>query len=241
MNEYTICGRNAVIELIKSGRDIDKLYIAQDLGGRMTDIISLAKAGGIIISYCDRRKLDSIATAHQGIVAMAAAKDYVEIDDILNVAKERGENPLIVICDGITDPHNLGAIIRSAETAGAHGVIIPKRRSAGLNDISSKSSAGALEHIAICKVGNIINAIRELKDKGVWIFGADSSGDTDMLAADFKGSSAIIIGSEGSGINELTRRNCDFLVSVKLKGKINSLNASTAAAVLLFTAAYQRP
>lgn len=241
MNEYTICGRNAVIELIKSGRAIDKLYIARDLNGRMTDIISLAKASNIIISYCDRRKLDSLSTAHQGIIAMAAAKEYVEIDDILNVAKERGENPLIVICDGITDPHNLGAIIRSAETAGAHGVIIPKRRSAGLSDVSSKSSAGALEHIAVCKVGNIINAIDELKNKGVWIFGADGSGNTDMLKADFKGSSAIVIGSEGSGISALTRKNCDFLVSIKLKGKINSLNASTAAAVLLFRAAYQRP
>lgn len=241
MNEYTICGRNAVIELIKSGRAIDKLYIARDLGGRMTDIISLAKADGIIISYCDRRKLDSLATAHQGIIAMAAAKEYVEIDDILSIAKDRGENPLIVICDGITDPHNLGAIIRSAETAGAHGVIIPKRRSAGLSEISSKSSAGALEHIAVCKVGNIVNAIDELKDKGVWIFGADGSGDTDMMIADFKGSSAIVIGSEGSGISDLTRKNCDFLVSIKLKGNINSLNASTAAAVLLFRAAYQRP
>lgn len=240
MNEYTICGRNAVIELINSGRDIDKLYIARDLNGRMTDIISLAKANNIIISYCDRRKLDAMSQAHQGIIAMAAAKEYVEIDDILNVAKKRGENPLIIICDCITDPYNLGAIIRSAEAAGAHGVIIPKRRSAGLNDISSKSSAGALEHIAICKVGNIINAITELKDKGVWIFGADGSGDTDMLAADFKGSTAIIIGSEGSGMSGLTRKNCDFLVSIKLKGKVGSLNAGAAAAVLLFTASYQR-
>lgn len=235
-------GRNAVLELLRSGKAVDKVFIASDLKGRMADIFSLARQCGAVITECDRRKLDtmSITGAHQGVIASAAAREYVSLEDILKIAEERSEAPLIVVCDGITDPHNMGAIIRSAETAGAHGVIIPKRRSVGLTAVAAKASAGAIEHIGIAKVTNISAALEKLKEAGVWVFGSDADGDKTLYNADFKGACAIVIGSEGEGISRIVRETCDFIVSIPMKGKVNSLNASAAAAVMLYEAVRQR-
>ncbi len=242
MNTNYIEGRNAVLELLKTDKCIDKIYIASDLIGKVKEINTIAKEKGIVISSVDRRKLDQLSEtkSHQGVIASVASVDYVEINDILKVAEEKGEKPFIIVCDGITDPHNLGAIIRSAESAGAHGIIIPKRRAVGLNSVVSKSSAGALHHIGVCKVVNISQAIDELKERGVWIFGADADGDKNIYDADFVGASAIVIGSEGEGISKNVRKNCDFIVSIPMKGKINSLNASVACGVLLYEVVRQR-
>ena len=175
-------GRNAVMELLRAGRTVDKLFVAPDQNGRMADIIALAKKSGAVVTQVDRRKLDAMSETgvHQGVIAQAAAHEYVSIDDILQVARDRGEQPLILVCDGLTDPHNLGAVIRSAETAGAHGVVIPKRRSVGLTATAAKASAGAIEHIGVARVTNLAAAIDELKENGVWVFGADAGGDKQL-------------------------------------------------------------
>lgn len=236
-------GRNAVIEALRAGRRVDKVYIARgDTDAALGHIASAAREKGAVVVDADRRKLDAMSRtkAHQGVIAMMGVKDYCEVADILALAKERGERTLVVICDELSDPHNLGAIIRTAECAGAHGVIIPKRRSAGATPIVAKASAGAIEHMLVARVANISSAIRELKEGGVWVFGADVGDRTPMYAADFRGDTAIIIGSEGSGIGRLVRENCDALVSVPMRGKTSSLNASTAAAVLLYEALRQR-
>ena len=190
----------------------------------------------------DRRKLDQMSAtgAHQGVIAMVAAHSYATLDDILNRAKERGEAPLIVICDELSDPHNLGAIIRTAECAGAHGVVIPKRRSVGLTAIVGKASAGALEYMPVARVTNITNAIKELKERGVWIFGTAAEGATPLYQADLKGAAAIVIGNEGDGMSRLVAESCDLKVSIPMKGRISSLNASAAAAILLYEAVRQR-
>ena len=182
----------------------------------------------------------SPTNAHQGIIASVAAHEYVTIDDILQSAQERGENPLIVICDELTDPHNLGAIMRTAECAGAHGVIIPKRRSVGLTAVVSKASAGAIEYMPVARVSNIAAAIRELKERGVWVFGTAANGTTALYDADLKGAAAIVIGNEGVGMSRIVSESCDFKVSIPMKGKISSLNASAAAAILLYEAVRQR-
>lgn len=235
-------GRNAVMELLRAGRTVDKLFVAPDQNGRMADIIALARQSGAVVTQVDRRKLDAMSETgvHQGVIAQAAAHEYVSIDDLLQVARDRGEQPLLLLCDGLTDPHNLGAVIRSAETAGAHGVIIPKRRSVGLTATAAKASAGALEHIGIARVTNLTAAIEQLKENGVWIFGADAGGDKSLYEADFAGAAAIVIGSEGSGLSRIVREACDFIVSIPMKGRVNSLNASAAAAVLLYEAVRQR-
>ena len=235
-------GRNAVMELLRAGRTVDKLFVAPDQNGRMADIIAMARQTGAVVTQVDRRKLDAMSETgvHQGVIAQAAAHAYVSLDDILQTAADRGEAPLILICDGLTDPHNLGAVIRSAETAGAHGVVIPKRRSVGLTATAAKASAGAIEHIGVARVTNLAAAIDELKEKGVWIFGADAGGDRQLYDADFVGSAAIVIGSEGNGLSRIVRDKCDFIVSIPMKGKVNSLNASAAAAVLLYEAVRQR-
>lgn len=240
-NNY-IEGRNAVLELLRAEKSIDKIYIAPDLMSKLKDITTLARSQNIVLVECDRRKLDfmSVTKTHQGVIAQPSARDYVSVTDILEIAKNKDEKPFIVICDGITDPHNLGAIIRSAESAGAHGVIIPKRRAVGLTAVVSKSSAGALEHIAISRVSNIAQTIETLKENGVWIFGADANSDVELYNADFVGSTAIVIGSEGDGISNIVRKNCDFIVSIPMCGKINSLNASVACGVLLYEAVRQR-
>ena len=190
----------------------------------------------------DRHKLDNMSRthAHQGVIALAAVREYASVDDILNAAREKGEAPLIVVCDELSDPHNLGAVIRTADAAGAHGVIIPKRRSAGLTAVVGKTSAGAVAHVPVARVPNLPALLKELKEEGVWVFGTAADGTTPLYQADLKGPAAIVIGSEGTGMGRLVAENCDFTVSIPMFGKINSLNASAAAAVLLYEAVRQR-
>ena len=240
--EGVVVGRNAVIELLKSGRCIDKLYVKKgELEGSAKLIVSEAAARGIPIIETERSGLDRLSggSAHQGVVAVAAAKDYVGISDILRIAEERNEAPFVVILDGIEDPYNLGAIIRTAECAGVHGVIIPKRRSALLSAAVEKASAGALEYMAVAKVSNLTLAVDELKKAGLWIYAAEADGQA-IHKTDMHGPAAFVFGSEGEGISPLLRSKCDFAVSVDMKGKINSLNVSAAAAVVLFEACLQR-
>lgn len=236
-------GRNAVIEALRAGRAIDKIYIARgDVDKTLGHIASKAREKGIVVTECDRRKLDFMSQthAHQGVIAVAAVREYCSVEDILSVAAERGEAPFVIICDEISDPHNLGAVIRSAECAGAHGVIIPKRRSAGLTAIVDKSSAGAAEHMAIARVPNITAAIRELKDRGLWIYGTAAEGKSDLWHTDFTGPLALVIGSEGDGMGRLVSESCDFTVSLPMKGRVTSLNASAAAAVAMYEVLRQR-
>lgn len=236
-------GRNAIGEALKSGRTIDKLFIAAgDVDRSLQRLAAQAKEAGAVVVPVDRRKLDAMSAthAHQGVIALAAAHDYCAIDDILEEAASRGENPLIVICDELSDPHNLGAILRSAECAGAHGVVIPKRRSVGLTATVAKASAGAVEYMKVARVTNINAAIAELKEKGVWIFGTAAEGSVPMYKADLTGPAAIVIGNEGEGMSQLVRKNCDMLVHIPMKGKISSLNASAAASILLYEAVRQR-
>ena len=236
-------GRNAVIEALRAGRSIDKIYINKGEADKtLGHIASKARDSGIVVVECDRRKLDymSITKAHQGVIALCAVRDYCTIDDILNCAKERNEDPFIVVCDEISDPHNLGAIIRSAECAGVHGLIIPKRRSAGLTAIVDKASAGAAEHALIARVPNISAALKELKEKGLWIYGTAADGTSGLWETDFSGPIVLVIGSEGDGIGRLVRENCDYMISLPMKGKISSLNASTAAAVTMYEILRQR-
>ena len=242
-NEGQLEGRNALTEALRSGRTIDKVFIAAgDTDKALQHLAAQAKEAGAVVVPVDRRKLDAMSTtrSHQGVIALAAAREYFSIDDILQEAADRGEQPLIVICDELSDPHNLGAIIRSAECAGAHGVIIPKRRSVGLTAVVAKASAGAVEYMKVAKVTNIHAAIDELKEKGVWIFGTAAEGSVPMYQADLTGGTAIVIGSEGDGMSRLVRQKCDVTVHIPMKGKITSLNASAAATVLLYEAVRQR-
>ncbi|MDD6201312.1 MAG: 23S rRNA (guanosine(2251)-2'-O)-methyltransferase RlmB [Firmicutes bacterium] len=236
-------GRNALTEALRSGRTIDKVLIAAGETDRgLQRLAAHAKEAGAVVVPVDRRKLDamSVTHAHQGVIALAAAHEYVSIDDILREAANRGENALLVICDELTDPHNLGAILRSAECAGAHGVIIPKRRSVGLTAVVAKASAGAVEYMKVARVANINNAISELKEKGVWIFGTAAEGSIPMYRADLTVPAAIVIGNEGQGMSPLVRKNCDVTVHIPMKGRISSLNASAAASILLYEAVRQR-
>ncbi len=240
--EDKIIGRNPVLEAIKSGRSIDKILIKKGkYEGSIVPIIKKAKANGIIIQEVDKAKLDQIAEGenHQGIIAYVSAYEYSSVKDILSYAKEKNEPPFVIICDKITDPHNLGAIIRTANCAGAHGIIIPKRDSAGLNSIVVKTSAGAAEYTRVAKVTNIANTIDDLKKSGMWIAAADMDGEP-MYNIDLKGSLGIVIGSEGGGISRLVKEKCDFIASIPMKGEINSLNASVAAGVLMYEAVRQR-
>ena len=235
--EDLIEGRNAVAEAIRAGRTIDKIFVARgDTDRTLARILAKARENGIVVTECDRRKLDSLSAtgAHQGIIAQAAMREYASIEDILERAAERGEDPFIVVCDEIADPHNLGAILRTAECAGVHGVIIPKRRAAGLTAVVDKASAGAAEHMAVARVASIASALEELKSRGLWVYGAAAEGSSPMWETDFSGPIALVIGSEGEGLGRLVRERCDFLVSIPLKGKVSSLNASTAAAVLMY-------
>ena len=241
--EDLIEGRNAVAEAIRAGRTIDKIFVARgDTDRTLARILAKARENGIVVTECDRRKLDSLSAtgAHQGVIAMVAAHAYATVEEILENAKNRGEAPLIVICDELSDPHNLGAIIRTAECAGAHGVIIPKRRSVGLTAVVGKASAGALEYLPVARVANLVSAIRELQKAGVWVFGTAADGDTALYQADLKGPAAIVIGNEGDGMSRLVAEACDFKVSIPMRGRISSLNASNAAAILLYEAVRQR-
>jgi len=236
-------GRNAVIEALRAGETIDKIYLARgETDKTLGHIASKARAAGVVVVEADRRKLDGMSRthAHQGVIALAAVREYASVEDILAIAEKRGEKPLLVICDEISDPHNLGAIIRTAECAGAHGVIIPKRRSAGLTAIVAKTSAGAVAHLPVARVPNIPSLLKDLKKQGLWIFGTAADGTTGLYDADLRGPAAIVIGSEGEGMTRLAAENCDFLVRIPLRGKLSSLNASAAAAVLLYEAVRQR-
>lgn len=234
-----VIGRNAVGELLKSERTIDKIYVRKgNREGSLTVIVAQALEKRIPIVEVEQSKLDFMSSGanHQGVVAMAALKDYVSVDDILKIAEERGEKALIVIADCIEDPHNLGALIRCAECAGAHGIIIPKRHAVGITPAVYKSSAGAIEHMAIAKVTNIATTIEELKKKGVWIFSSEADG-TPYYEADYDCNCAIVLGSEGNGVGKLIKEKSDFIISIPMYGKVNSLNVSTAASVILCHAA----
>ena len=236
-------GRNAVIEALRSGENIDKIYLAKgETDKTLGHIASRAREKGIVVVEADRRKLDGMSRthAHQGVIALAAMREYVSVQSLLDAAAEKGEAPLLVVCDEISDPHNLGAILRTAECAGAHGVIIPKRRSAGLTAVVAKTSAGAVSYMPVARVPNMAALLKDLKKQGVWVFGTAAEGATTLYDADLKGPAAIVIGSEGDGMSRLVTENCDFLVSIPMKGKISSLNASAAAAILLYEAVRQR-
>ena len=236
-------GRNSVTEALRAGRSIDKIYIAKgDVDKTLGHIASTARERGIVVVEADRRKLDSMSRthSHQGVIALAAVRDYCSVADILAIAAERGEDPFVIICDEISDVHNLGAIIRTAECAGAHGVIIPKRRSAGLTAVVGKTSAGAAEHMAVARVPNLVSAIEELKAAGLWIYGSAADGASGMWQTDLRGPVALVIGSEGDGIGRLVAEKCDFMVSIPMRGKVSSLNASAAASVLRYEVLRQR-
>ena len=236
-------GRNAVIEALRAGTAVDKVYIAKgETDATLGHIASTARGKGIVVVEADRRKLDAMSGthSHQGVIAVAAVREYASVSDILQSARDKGEAPLVVVCDELSDPHNLGAVIRTAEAAGAHGVIIPKRRSAGLTAIVAKTSAGAVSYLPVARVANLTALLRELKEEGLWVFGTAADGSTSLYQADLKGPAAIVIGSEGNGMSRLVREQCDFLVSIPMRGQVNSLNASAAAAVVLYEAVRQR-
>lgn len=235
-------GRNAVIEALRAGTAIDKIYLAKgETDKTLGHIASRAREAGVVV-VADRRKLDAMSRthSHQGVIALAAVREYVSVQSILDAAAAKGEPPLLVVCDEISDPHNLGAILRTAECAGAHGLIIPKRRSAGLTAIVGKTSAGAVSYLPVARVANLTSVLKDLKKQGVWIFGTAAGASTNLYSADLKGPAAIVIGSEGDGMSRLVAENCDFLVSIPMKGHISSLNASAAAAILLYEAVRQR-
>ncbi len=233
-NENLLVGRNPIREALKAGRPVEKLLVAQgDLSGAARDIIRLAKENGAVVQTVDRTRLDQIYPAHQGMLAYVAAVDYKSLEDIFEFAAEKGEDPFIIILDGITDPHNLGAIIRSAECAGAHGVIVPERRAAGPGPAAAKAAAGALNHMRIARVKNLNRTIDELKEKGVWVIGTAMDGE-NAFTADLTGPVALVIGSEGEGISRLTLEKCDRTLTLPMKGEIVSLNASVAAGILMY-------
>lgn len=241
-DENVIFGRNAVRELLESGRDVDKLFISSgEREGSVNLILGIASERGIPIFERDRARLDELTHGgkHQGVVAIASEANYSTVDEILAYAESKGEPPFIVMCDGIEDPHNLGAIIRTAECCGAHGVIIPKRRAVGLTSTVAKSSAGALMHMRVAKVTNLAVTLDELKERGIWAYAADMDG-TECRKTDMKGASVIVMGSEGFGISRLVKEKCDFVVSIKMYGQVNSMNVSCAAAVILTEVARQR-
>ncbi len=241
-DESVIVGRNPVMELLKSGRDVEKLYIQKgEREGSITKIFAEAKKRGIVISEVDKKRLDelSFGNAHQGVAAIASSVEYKTIEQIVEIAREKGEKPLIVVCDGVEDPHNLGAIIRCADGAGAHGIVISKRHCPVIGQTVFKSSAGAASYVPIAKVANIASSVEELKELGVWTFAAEADG-VHYKNADFDGACAIVLGSEGNGVSRLVREKCDFTVSIPMRGHVNSLNVSTAAAVLLFEAAQKQ-
>lgn len=240
--EGVVAGRNAVRELLSEGRDVEKIYIQSGKReGSVNLLIGIASERKIPIIELDKPKLDRMCAGanHQGVIAIASQQDYVSVEDILEYAESLGEKPFVVLLDGVEDPHNLGAIIRSAECMGAHGIIIPKRRAVGLNATVAKASAGAISHMRVAKVTNLSSTIDELKAGGMWFYAADMDGE-DLYSSDMKGSVGIVLGSEGEGISRLVKEKCDFVVSIPMYGKVNSMNVSCAAAVILSNAAHQR-
>ncbi|WP_050697048.1 23S rRNA (guanosine(2251)-2'-O)-methyltransferase RlmB [Anaeromassilibacillus senegalensis] len=237
-----IAGRNAVLEALRSGRTIDSLYVARgQRTGSIGALIAKAKELGVAVKEADSKKLDYMCgnAAHQGVVAVAAVKEYATVDDLFALAQERGEPPFFIVADGLEDPHNLGAVLRTAECAGAHGIIVPKRHSVGLTYAVGKASAGAVEYVPVARVTNIAATLEELKKRGVWTFAADMDGQ-DWCSVDYKGPTAIVVGSEGFGVGRLVKEKCDFVISLPMKGKINSLNASVACGVICYEVARQR-
>ena len=234
-------GRNAVAEALRAGTPIDKVFLLKgEVDLPLRQLANQARQQGAVLAEVDRHKLDAMSRthAHQGIIAVAAVREYASVEDLLQAARDRGEPPLLVVCDELSD--NLGAVIRTAECAGAHGVIIPKRRSAGLTAVVAKTSAGAVSHLPVARVANLPSLLKQLKKEGLWIFGAAADGPVSLYEADLKGPAAIVIGSEGSGMSRLVAETCDVLVRIPMKGKLNSLNASAAAAILLYEAVRQR-
>jgi len=243
VREDIIEGRNAVIEALKSDRTIEQILVAQgDTQGSINVILGIAKEKGIVVKEVDRRKLDQMSEtgSHQGVIAIVTPYKYFEVEDILKEAEQRGEKPFIIILDEIEDPHNLGSIIRTAEVCGAHGIIIPKRRNVGVTPTVYKSSAGAIEHMKLAKVTNINAAIDALKEKDVWVYGADMDGENYCFDTDFSGACALVIGSEGRGISKLTKEKCDVLVKIPMMGKITSLNASVAGGIMMYEVLKQK-
>lgn len=239
--EDIVAGRNAVMELLKSGKDINKLYVEHgERHGSINEIIAKAKEARIVMVEVDKSKLDQMAENHQGVVAVVPPFNYSEVDEILDVAKEKGEDPFLLILDGIEDPHNFGSIIRTAETAGVHGIIIPKRRNVAVNATVAKVSTGATSYVKIARVNNLNETIRKLKDSGLWVIGTDGDADTLYYNQDLKGPLAIIIGSEGFGMSKLVKENADILIKIPMKGKITSLNASVSAGIVIYEAVKQR-
>ena len=237
-----IIGRNPVLEAVKAGREIDTLFVTKgERQGSVGKIIAMCRENGVMVKETDTKKLDYMCQGanHQGVIARVAAHEYASVEDIFARAKEKGENPFIVICDEIEDPHNLGAIIRTAECAGAHGVIIPKRRSATLNFTVAKTAAGALEYMPVARVSNLPSTMEELKERGVWIYGTDMEGET-WCQTDLKGPMALVVGSEGKGLGRLVLEKCDFILSLPMTGEINSLNASVAAGIMMYEVSRQR-
>lgn len=238
--EDLIAGRNAVMEALKSGRHLDSVLIARgDRQGSIAAIAARCKEQGIPIKEADARKLDAMAANHQGVIAIAACKEYVTLEALFEAAAERDEPPFFIVCDELEDPHNLGAILRTAEAAGAHGVIVPRRRSVGLTSTVYKASAGAVEYVPVARVSNINDTIRELKERGVWVYGLDMDGE-DWCATDMTGATALVVGSEGRGVSRLVRENCDFILSLPMNGRVNSLNASVACGIVMYEVARQR-
>lgn len=243
VSEDLLLGRNAVREALKSGRSINRILIAEGShGGSISEIINLAKERHLILQSISSDRLDALCGGqrHQGIVAYAAPVDYVELDDILNLAKDRGEDPFIILLDELEDPHNLGAILRTADAVGAHGILIPKHRSCPLSSIVAKTSAGAVEYVPVARIGNVVQTLDELKKQGLWVAGADMDGKENYYEANLTGPIVLVIGSEGRGISRLTKEACDFVVKIPMRGKVNSLNASNAAAILAYEILKQR-
>ncbi len=236
-------GRNSVLEALKAGRSINRIFVAKgDREGSVNQLIALARQKHILIQEIDRAKLDamSLTRSHQGVIALTAAKDYVEVEDILAIATTSGRLPFIIILDEITDSHNLGSILRTANAAGVHGVIIPKRRAVGLTSVVSKASAGAIEYVPVARVTNIVQTIEKLKKQNIWIIGTDSSGEKAYFDSDLTGAVALVIGSEGEGMGKLVRESCDYVVNIPMLGQISSLNAAVAGAIVAYEILRQR-
>ena len=243
LSEDILLGRNAVREAIKSGRSINRILIAEGShGGSISEIINLAKERHLVLQSISTDKLDTLCGGqrHQGIAAYAAPVDYVELDDILNLAKDRGEDPFLILLDELEDQHNLGAILRTADAVGAHGILIPKHRSCPLSSVVAKTSAGAVEYVPVARIGNVAQTLEGLKKQGLWVAGADMDGTENYYEANLTGPIVLVIGSEGHGVSRLTKEACDFIVKIPMRGKVNSLNASNAAAVIMYEVRRQR-
>ena len=238
-----LVGRNAVTEALKSGRGINKLWIASgDREGSVAEIAALAKERGIVVQYVERAKIEALAGGHrhQGVLAYVAPVPYAELEDILKAAEAKGEAPFLVLLDELEDPHNLGALLRTADATGVHGILIPKRRSVSLNATVAKTSAGAVEYVPVARIGNIAQTLKKLKEKGFWVAGADMDGEKAYYEADLTGPLVLVVGSEGKGMSRLTKEACDFIVRMPMVGRINSLNASVAGSILMYESMRQR-